>query len=49
MIVLPLGSRGGVGQLPTPDGPAVVPVTTVVEFKGADLFTSYLAERLGTA
>ncbi|TDD79101.1 FAD-dependent oxidoreductase [Actinomadura darangshiensis] len=49
MILLPLGPRGGVGQLPTPDGPFVVPVETVVEYKGADLFTGRFAELFGTA
>jgi hypothetical protein len=38
-----------VGQLPTPDGPTVVPVTTVIENKGADLFTARFAELFGTA
>jgi NADH dehydrogenase FAD-containing subunit len=49
MILLPLGPHGGVGQLPTPDGPAVVPATTVAEYKGADLFTGRFAELFGTA
>lgn len=49
MILLPLGPRGGVGQLPTPDGPAVVPATTVSEYKGADLFTARFVQRFGTA
>jgi apoptosis-inducing factor 2 len=49
MILLPLGPRRGVGQLPTPDGPAVVPTTTVVEYKGRNLFTSRFAELFGTA
>ena len=49
MILLPLGPRGGVGQMPTPDGPAVVPATTVAEYKGADLFTGRFAELFGTA
>ncbi|WP_412517151.1 FAD-dependent oxidoreductase [Actinomadura madurae] len=49
MILLPLGPRGGVGQLPTPDGPSVVPTATVVEYKGADLFTGRFAELFGTA
>ncbi|WP_329090689.1 MULTISPECIES: NAD(P)/FAD-dependent oxidoreductase [unclassified Streptosporangium] len=49
MILLPLGPRGGVGQLPTPDGPAVVPATTVIEYKSADLFTDRMAEQFGTA
>jgi NADH dehydrogenase FAD-containing subunit len=49
MILLPLGLRGGVGQLPTPDGPAVVPAATVTEYKGADLFTGRFAEQFGAA
>ncbi|WP_433250123.1 NAD(P)/FAD-dependent oxidoreductase [Streptosporangium sp. CA-135522] len=49
MILLPLGSSGGVGQLPTPDGPAVVPVETVVRYKGADLFTGRFTEQFGSA
>jgi apoptosis-inducing factor 2 len=49
MILLPLGPRGGVGQLPTPDGPAVVPATTVAEYKGADLFTGRFAEQFHSA
>lgn len=47
MILLPLGPRGGVGQFPSPEGPVVVPVGTVVEYKGADLFTSRFAARFG--
>ena len=33
MILLPLGPRGGAGQLPTPDGPAAVPAATVSQYK----------------
>jgi NADH dehydrogenase FAD-containing subunit len=47
MILLPLGPRGGVGQLPTPDGPSVVPTATVSAFKGADLFTGRFIEQFG--
>jgi NADH dehydrogenase FAD-containing subunit len=49
MILLPLGPHGGVGQMPTPDGPTVVPATTVAEYKGADLFTGRFADLFGTA
>ncbi|GAA3204323.1 NAD(P)/FAD-dependent oxidoreductase [Nonomuraea roseoviolacea] len=49
MILLPLGPRGGVGQLPTPDGPAVVPAETVSAYKGADLFTGRFTEQFGPA
>jgi NADH dehydrogenase FAD-containing subunit len=48
MILLPLGPRGGVGQLPTPDGPAVAPLATVTEYKGADLFTARFTEQFAT-
>ncbi|MEJ3749972.1 FAD-dependent oxidoreductase [Actinomycetes bacterium KLBMP 9797] len=47
MILLPLGPRRGVGQLPTADGPAVVPATTVSQYKGADLFTARFTEQFG--
>lgn len=49
MILLPLGPRGGAGQLPTPDGPAVVPAGTVSAYKGADLFTGRFTEQFGSA
>ncbi|TDD07998.1 NAD(P)/FAD-dependent oxidoreductase [Nonomuraea diastatica] len=49
MILLPLGPHGGAGQLPTPDGPAVVPAETVSAYKGADLFTSRFTEQFGSA
>ncbi|MEH1167901.1 FAD-dependent oxidoreductase [Micromonospora sp. CPCC 205539] len=47
MILLPLGSRHGVGQMPTPDGTAVVPAATVAEYKGADLFTGRFTQQFG--
>ncbi|MGW3784941.1 NAD(P)/FAD-dependent oxidoreductase [Micromonospora chokoriensis] len=47
MILLPLGPRFGVGQMPTPDGVAVVPAATVAEYKGADLFTGRFTEQFG--
>ncbi|PSL48658.1 NADH dehydrogenase FAD-containing subunit [Saccharothrix carnea] len=47
MILIPLGRRGGVGQLPTPDGPSVVPAATVTAYKGADLFTGRFTEQFG--
>jgi NADH dehydrogenase FAD-containing subunit len=47
MILLPLGPRGGVGQLPTPDGPSVVAAATVAQYKGADLFTGRFADLFG--
>ncbi|MEV0199067.1 FAD-dependent oxidoreductase [Nonomuraea sp. NPDC050691] len=49
LILLPLGPRGGVGQLPGPDGPAVVPAETVSAYKGADLFTGRFTEQFGSA
>ncbi|MGI5132278.1 NAD(P)/FAD-dependent oxidoreductase [Pseudonocardia sp. CA-107938] len=43
-ILLPLGTRHGVGQLPTPDGGATpASVEEVVARKGADLFTARFA------
>lgn len=47
MILLPLGPRGGVGQLPSPDGPFAAPATMVSEFKGADLFTGRFVGQFG--
>ncbi|MGV9302083.1 NAD(P)/FAD-dependent oxidoreductase [Nonomuraea sp. NPDC003727] len=49
MILLPLGPRQGVGQLPSPDGPVVVPAETVSAYKGADLFTGRFTEQFGAA
>jgi apoptosis-inducing factor 2 len=49
-ILLPLGSRHGVGQLPAPGGGAVAAaVEDVMARKGTDLFTARFAERFGTA
>ncbi|KAB2340562.1 NAD(P)/FAD-dependent oxidoreductase [Actinomadura rudentiformis] len=47
MIMVPLGPNGGVGQLPSPDGPFVTPAATVSEYKGADLFTGRFVEQFG--
>ncbi|MGW4380011.1 NAD(P)/FAD-dependent oxidoreductase [Kitasatospora sp. NPDC004531] len=47
LIMLPLGSTGGVGQLPSPDGPFVAPAAMIAEFKGADLFTARMVEKFG--
>jgi NADH dehydrogenase FAD-containing subunit len=44
-ILLPLGPRRGVGQLPAPEGAAPATIETVVQRKGADLFTARFAER----
>ena len=46
-ILLPLGTRLGVGQLPTPEGVAPATVETVYRRKGADLFTARFAARFG--
>lgn len=48
-VLLPLGPGGGVGQVPTPDGPAVLPAADVSAYKGADLFTGRFAELFGVA
>ncbi|WP_199515472.1 NAD(P)/FAD-dependent oxidoreductase [Nucisporomicrobium flavum] len=42
-ILLPLGPHAGVGQLPTPDGPAAATVGEVRRRKGSDLFTARFA------
>ncbi|MEX5637284.1 NAD(P)/FAD-dependent oxidoreductase [Parafrankia sp. FMc2] len=47
IILLPLGPRGGVGQMPGADGPAVVPAAVVTEYKGTDLFTARFLEQFG--
>ncbi|GAA4610351.1 FAD-dependent oxidoreductase [Actinoallomurus liliacearum] len=47
MIILPLGSKGGVGQLPSPEGPSVAPASMVAEYKGTDLFTARFVEQFG--
>lgn len=46
-ILLPLGTSGGVGQLPSPDGPSVARSAMVAEYKGADLFTGRFVEQFG--
>lgn len=48
-ILLPLGTRAGVGQLPTPDGVAAVTTETVSQRKGTDLFTERFAQRFNRA
>ncbi|MEV4117822.1 FAD-dependent oxidoreductase [Micromonospora sp. NPDC049645] len=47
MILLPLGPQHGVGQMPTPGGPAVIPAATVAEYKGVDLFTGRFTAQFG--
>ncbi len=49
MVLLPLGSELGVGQLPTPEGASVVPAETVSQYKGRDLFTARFTEQFGTS
>jgi apoptosis-inducing factor 2 len=45
-IFLTLGPHHGVGQLPTPDGGATpAPLQTVIDRKGADLFTHRFGQR----
>jgi apoptosis-inducing factor 2 len=48
-VLLPLGPGGGVGQVPSPEGPTVLPARTVSEYKGANLFTGRFAELFGFA
>jgi apoptosis-inducing factor 2 len=48
-ILLPLGTRTGVGQLPSPTGVTAATPETVYERKGADLFTARFADRFGRA
>jgi NADH dehydrogenase FAD-containing subunit len=48
-ILLPLGTRRGVGQLPTPEGLAAATAETVYQRKGADLFTARFAARFDQA
>ncbi|MEW2180232.1 FAD-dependent oxidoreductase [Streptomyces sp. NPDC005406] len=45
--LLPLGPGGGVGQVPSPDGPVILPAAAVSEYKGVDLFTGRFAELFG--
>jgi NADH dehydrogenase FAD-containing subunit len=47
MILLPLGTRYGVGQLPSKNGPALVPPEVVSEYKGKDIFTSRFKQQFG--
>ncbi|UGQ14662.1 FAD-dependent oxidoreductase [Yinghuangia sp. ASG 101] len=46
-MLLPLGSTGGVGQLPSPDGPLAASAAMVSEYKGADLFTGRFVGQFG--
>jgi NADH dehydrogenase FAD-containing subunit len=44
-ILLPLGTRGGVGQLPAPGGVVAATPEMIYQRKGADLFTARFAAR----
>lgn len=48
-VILPLGPTGGVGQVPTPDGPSLLSAEEVARYKGTDLFIGRFVELFGTA
>ncbi|WP_405794799.1 NAD(P)/FAD-dependent oxidoreductase [Streptomyces sp. NBC_01506] len=48
-ILLPLGPGGGVGQVPTPEGPSVLAAEAVSRYKGADLYAGRFAALFNTA
>jgi NADH dehydrogenase FAD-containing subunit len=47
MILLPLGPENGVGQVPTEDGPVLMPTEEVAQWKGRDLMNGRFAEMFG--
>jgi NADH dehydrogenase FAD-containing subunit len=47
MILLPLGTRKGAGQLPSANGPTPAPAEIVVQYKGTDIFTDRFAKQFG--
>lgn len=47
MVLLPLGPAGGVGQMPTDDGPVALPAEQVSAYKGTDLMVGRFAELFG--
>lgn len=47
MILLPLGTQRGVGQLPSPNGPTAAPTDIVSQYKGTDIFTGRFSEQFG--
>ncbi|MGC0364236.1 NADH dehydrogenase FAD-containing subunit [Rhodococcus sp. 27YEA15] len=47
MILLPLGTSTGVGQLPAEDGPTMAPAELVTQIKGADIFTASFEQQFG--
>lgn len=49
MILLPLGPERGVGQVPTEDGPALMPAEEVAQWKGRDLMNGRFAEMFGVS
>jgi len=49
MILLPLGTRGGVGQMPAEQGPVAASPEMVSEYKGRDLFTARFSKQFGIA
>lgn len=48
-ILLPLGPSGGVGQVPTPEGPSVLAAEAVARSKGADLYIGRFVELFDSA
>jgi apoptosis-inducing factor 2 len=49
VVLLPLGPEGGVGQIPSEDGPSLLPPSAVAEWKGRDLMHAKFAELFGLA
>ncbi|MCD0444100.1 FAD-dependent oxidoreductase [Glycomyces sp. A-F 0318] len=49
VVLLPLGPEGGVGQIPSEDGPSLLPRSAVIEWKGRDLMHGKFAELFGLA
>ncbi|WP_131742634.1 NAD(P)/FAD-dependent oxidoreductase [Actinomadura roseirufa] len=48
-VLLPLGPDAGVGQVPSADGPVILPAATVSEYKGRDLLVGRFTELFGLA
>ncbi|ASR35622.1 pyridine nucleotide-disulfide oxidoreductase [Prauserella marina] len=48
-ILLPLGPHGGVGQIPSENGAALLPAETVREYKGKDLLVDRFRELFGVS
>lgn len=49
VVLLPLGPDAGVGQIPSEDGPSLLPPSAVAEWKGRDLMHSKFAELFGVS